>query len=515
MKKFIAKLKSLIPTRRRIIQLYAALLFNANIKGFTSGIIYQGPVKNVCTPGLNCYSCPGASGACPLGALQNAVTTTERRTPYYILGIIILWGILFGRFICGFLCPFGLIQDLLHKIKTPKIKKNRFTRALSYLKYVILALFVVIFPLAYMFRDLQLPAFCKYICPAGTLGGAISLLLHPNNEGMLDMLGPLFTWKFLVLVLVVVGAVFIYRFFCRFFCPLGALYGLFNRFAMFGIKLERPKCVDCGKCVSKCKMDIKTVGDHECINCGECISVCPTKAIQWRGGKIILPDNEIPEDSTEEEREVIVKRRKKRTLVIKIVASVLLTALLGGAIYYYNFVDKNPTSNILPGGDEDEDDGIRTGNRKGQRCLTTSLSYVPGYGDGALDIKSLRGKVVVLNFWGTWCPPCVGELPYFNRIADEYSTDEVVVVTVHTSDTRGGDTPTEYIENHFPGSNMLFLLDKLIPGTSSDEYHTALGGNASYPMTLVLDERGIITEKRIGPMEYEELKAAVEAALGE
>ena len=150
MKNFLLKLKNLIPTKRRIIQLYAALLFNANLKGFTHGIIYQGPVKNICTPGLNCYSCPGASGACPLGSLQNAITTTEHRTPYYIFGIIMLWGILFGRFICGFLCPFGLIQDLLHKIKTPKIKKNKLTRVLSYLKYVILVLFVVVFPLAYI-----------------------------------------------------------------------------------------------------------------------------------------------------------------------------------------------------------------------------------------------------------------------------------------------------------------------------------------------------------------------------
>ena len=128
MKRFFSKLKNLIPTKRRIIQLYAALLFNANIKGIVHGVIYQGPVKNICTPGLNCYSCPGASGACPLGALQNAMTTAEKRTPYYVFGILMLWGLMLGRFICGFLCPFGLIQDLLHKIKTPKIKKNKLTR---------------------------------------------------------------------------------------------------------------------------------------------------------------------------------------------------------------------------------------------------------------------------------------------------------------------------------------------------------------------------------------------------
>ena len=54
------------PTRRRLVQVYAALLYNAHVKGFIEGEIYTGPVKNLCMPGLNCYSCPGAAGACPL-----------------------------------------------------------------------------------------------------------------------------------------------------------------------------------------------------------------------------------------------------------------------------------------------------------------------------------------------------------------------------------------------------------------------------------------------------------------
>ena len=119
------------PTKRRLIQLYAALLFNANLKGFKTGRIYQGPVKNLCAPGINCYSCPGAVAACPMGALQNALSDSGKTVPYYVVGIILLYGLLFGRWICGFLCPFGLIQDLLHKIKTPKVGKNRVTRVLS------------------------------------------------------------------------------------------------------------------------------------------------------------------------------------------------------------------------------------------------------------------------------------------------------------------------------------------------------------------------------------------------
>ena len=200
MKRLLHWVKDHLPTKRKLIQIYAALLFNANLKGFINGSIYKGPVKNICTPGLNCYSCPAASGACPLGALQNSLASSGKTAPYYVFGIIMLYGLLFGRWICGFLCPFGLIQELLHKIPTPKLKKSKVTRILSYFKYVILVFFVIILPIAYAFRSFPLPGFCKYICPAGTLEGAMGLLSNKVNEGYLRMLGPLFTWKFLLMV---------------------------------------------------------------------------------------------------------------------------------------------------------------------------------------------------------------------------------------------------------------------------------------------------------------------------
>lgn len=300
---FYQKIKKYLPSKRRLIQIYSMLLFNANIKGFVTGTIYQGPLKNVCTPGLNCYSCPGASMACPLGALQNALIASDKTAPYYMIGIILLYGFLFGRWICGFLCPFGLVQDLVYKIKSPKVKKGRVTRAFSGLKYVLLLLFVVVIPLAFIIEDSIIPAFCKYICPAGTLGGAIGLLSNPANTNLLTMLGGLFTWKFAVLVVIMVACVFMYRFFCRFICPLGALYSLFNKIALFGITYDKSSCIDCGKCVTHCKMDIHHVGDRECINCGECIPVCPTKAIQWKGGKFLLHKNEIDAPVAQKEAE--------------------------------------------------------------------------------------------------------------------------------------------------------------------------------------------------------------------
>ena len=111
--------------RRKCIQLASALLYNANFAGFASGTIYKGDPKGVCVPGLNCYSCPGAVAACPLGSLQNALSAMPNKLPLYIVGILMLLGLSLGRLICGFLCPFGLIQELLHKIPGKKIKKAR------------------------------------------------------------------------------------------------------------------------------------------------------------------------------------------------------------------------------------------------------------------------------------------------------------------------------------------------------------------------------------------------------
>ena len=291
MKKFFKKIKDWFikhkPSKRKVVQLYAALLYNANIKGFFNGRIYKGATKNACVPGLNCYSCPGAIGSCPLGSLQNALSASKTKTPAYVFGIIILFGLLLGRTICGWLCPVGLGQELLYKIKTPKAKKNRVTRVLSYFKYVVLVALVVIVPLYY-----AIPGFCEYICPAGTFEGGLGLLANETNAGLLGILGPLFTWKFTLLVLIIVASIFFFRFFCRFLCPLGALYGFFCRVAMLGVKLDKNKCTDCGLCVGVCKMDIKRVGDHECIQCGACISVCPAKAISWKGAKLFIRAND-------------------------------------------------------------------------------------------------------------------------------------------------------------------------------------------------------------------------------
>ncbi len=260
---------------RRFSQLIAAVLYNCNFKGFLSGKIYKGESKGLCVPGLNCYSCPGAVFACPLGSLQGALAKSAIKIPMYMLGTIILFGVLFGRLICGFLCPFGLIQELVYKIPGFKIKKSGITKTLSYLKYLILVIFVIAIPVIKM-----LPGFCKYICPAGSLEAAIPLVIM--DEQLRSRLGWLFSWKMFLLLVCIILCVICYRAFCRFLCPLGALYSFFNPIAFFGINVDKEKCTGCNACISACKMDTKKVGDHECVHCGACRDVCPEGAISYK-----------------------------------------------------------------------------------------------------------------------------------------------------------------------------------------------------------------------------------------
>lgn len=486
------KLKKWLPSKRKIMQLYFAVLFNANLKGFVTGNIFQGSSKKMCVPGINCYSCPGAVGACPLGSLQGSFSA-DHSTIYYVAGILLLYSLMFGRMICGWLCGFGLVQELLHKIPSPKVKKSPVTRLLSYFKYAVLVFFVFIVPITYALRDMPLPAFCKYICPAGTLEGGIGLLSNAVNESYFSMLGPLFTWKFMLMVSILVGSIFIFRLFCRFICPLGALYGLFNRISFFGISVNMDKCVHCGLCVSRCKVDIKHVGDQECISCGECASLCPTKAISWKGPKILVAPNE---------GTAAPDKFKKQKFITRCISAVLMVAvLIGAVVYYWNQPDvTNPDPGIT---------SADRGNQVGDLCYNYDLPIVDENGDsGAVLDPTATGKITVINFWGTWCSPCVAELPYFDRIATEYQ-DSVTVVAIHSAQSR--ETAPAYIADHYPDSSILFSWDNGEGFTG--EYYTALGGRGTYPYTVVLDESGIIQKIFFSSVTYEDLQQAVEAIL--
>ena len=277
MKYFENKYTRFQEIKKNVIQAVATLVTNANLKGFFDGKIYKGNTKVACVPGLNCYSCPGAIGSCPIGSLQAVIGSKKFSVSYYVIGIIILIGALFGRLVCGLLCPFGFVQDLLYKIPTPKFKiPAKLDRVLRYMKYLILLTFVILLPMFLVdaFGN-GAPYFCKLICPAGTLGGALPLLA--KNEGLRSTIGFLFFWKLSILIVVVALSIFTYRPFCKYICPLGALYSFFNKVGFYKMEFVSDKCVNCGLCERACKMDISVRANPnslECIRCGACTAAC-------------------------------------------------------------------------------------------------------------------------------------------------------------------------------------------------------------------------------------------------
>lgn len=191
-------------------------------------------------------------------------------------------GALMGRFVCGWLCPFGLIQDLLHKIPfRKKIETFRGDQLLRKLKYIILLVFVILMPMFLVdILGQGAPYFCKLICPAGTLEGGIPLALL--NKSMQSALGWLYAWKNLLLIGTIILSILIYRPFCKYICPLGAVYSVFNPISVFRYRVDKEACIDCGVCARVCKMQVNPIenANHpECIRCGICRKSCPVKAI--------------------------------------------------------------------------------------------------------------------------------------------------------------------------------------------------------------------------------------------
>lgn len=268
---------------RHTVQILFTAITNGYVLGFSQGKIYRGTSKRVCVPGLNCYSCPGAIGSCPIGSLQAVLNSKNYQVSFYVLGFLMIFGALLGRFVCGWLCPFGLVQDLLYKLPfVKKIKQVPFDRCLRKLKYVILVVFVIALPLLAVGESgYGIPWFCKLLCPSGTLFGGIPLLV--KNPELRQAAGVLFSWKMGVLLFLLLLSSLIYRPFCKYLCPLGAIYGMFNRFSLYHYEIDTAACTHCKKCEAVCPMSVNVTAQpnsSECIRCGKCQAACPTKAIR-------------------------------------------------------------------------------------------------------------------------------------------------------------------------------------------------------------------------------------------
>ncbi len=273
---------------RRRIQIAASILGNSYWLFFWRSPIYQGALKKLCFPGLNCYSCPAAVTSCPLGALQNALASArfsisagQVQVGLYVAGLIALIGSVAGRAPCGWLCPFGLIQELVAKLP---VNKRELWRPLRWLRFAMLAVMVVALPLLIVdAAGYGQTWFCKFVCPAGTLEAGIPLLaLLPDLRGMV---GLLFAWKLFLLVMIAVGCIFITRFFCRAICPLGALFGSFNRVSWLRLEFKERNCVRCRACYTVCPVDLSffdgrdDINSTSCIRCLRCFAACPASAV--------------------------------------------------------------------------------------------------------------------------------------------------------------------------------------------------------------------------------------------
>jgi polyferredoxin len=219
-------------------------------------------LHSICVPAFNCHSCPVAVFACPIGILVNF--SSLRIFPFITVGILGLVGIIGGRWVCGWICPFGLLQDGLYKIPTKKIT---ISSKLVYIKYIVLIGLVLAVP--FFFIDSRL-VFCR-LCPAGTLESAIPWKIMGRSSG--DNFG--FFLRMSVLIGVLVLMITVNRGFCRILCPLGAIFAIFNRISLFRIRLIKQDLNNDELSSKDCPVDIdpvKQINSPECILCLECTS---------------------------------------------------------------------------------------------------------------------------------------------------------------------------------------------------------------------------------------------------
>jgi ferredoxin-type protein NapH len=286
---------------RRWTQIAGTLAANPWFAYFSTRTIYQGKAKGLCFPGFNCYACPLALFSCPIGALQHSlaimspkenasaaghavIQATRQHASYsiaallYVLGFIGLVGVVTGRLVCGWICPFGFLQDLLYKIPSPKIRLPGWMR---FGKYIALALLAMLIPY------LTGVHWYSRLCPAGALEGSIPLKVIPPKTPLPEV-GWFFWLKIAILVFFLAWMVVTKRPFCRTACALGAAYALLTPVSFYRMAVDN-KCTRCDRCREVCPVDINIYDNPnspECVRCLECKKVCPAGAVSsgWRLG---------------------------------------------------------------------------------------------------------------------------------------------------------------------------------------------------------------------------------------
>ena len=147
------------------------------------------------------------------------------------------------------------------------------------------------------------------------------------------------------------------------------------------------------------------------------------------------------------------------------------------------------------------------GNQVGDLCYRTILKIADENGEtGEMIDPTQTGKVTLINFWGTWCGPCVNEMPHLDMLTKNYDMN---VVAIHSYMVQ--ETMPDFIGQYYADSKIIFAYDSPYDGTNG-EYYVTMGNVGFYPFSILLDEDGYIVELFVGSITYELISAAVENA---
>ena len=232
------------------------------------------------------YIAPSIHAICPYGGLESMLSLITLGTfiKKIVIGTFVLFittivlAVAMRRSYCGQICAFGGLQEFFGKIGKKLFKKRpvipkKLDRVLRYLKFVVLAVTVA---MAWITGELWITPYDPF--------NALGHLADFNALVTSYLIG------FIVLAVTLLGSVVYDRFFCKYLCPAGALYGAIGQLSPYSIRVDEDKCIKCGLCNKACPMNVEVmnckngrVTDIECINCNECVNACPVKSAASAG----------------------------------------------------------------------------------------------------------------------------------------------------------------------------------------------------------------------------------------